>query len=108
MYQKGTDCCVWGKLYRKEVLASIRFPEGKIYEDLSVMCHILEQADHVVFTDYQGYHYLQRENSIIRAKFSESKMSVVDFAEENEAFSWLTPEEIAGQAAIPTAYRQFL
>lgn len=86
LYQKGTDCCVWGKLYRKEVLSSIRFPEGKIYEDLAVMCHILEQADHVVFTDYQGYHYLQRENSIIRAKFSESKMSVVDFAEENEAF----------------------
>ena len=31
-----------------------------------------------------------------------------EVAEENEAFSWLTPEEIAGQAAIPTAYRQFL
>lgn len=86
LYQKGTDCCVWGKLYRKDVFDKVHFPEGKIYEDLAVTCYILEQADHVVFSDYQGYHYLQRENSIIRAKFSESKMSLVDFAEENEAF----------------------
>ena len=85
LYQKGTDCCVWGKLYRKEVFDKVRFPEGKIYEDFAVMYQIFEQADHVVFSDYQGYHYLQRDNSIIRTTFSDKKMCLVDFAVENEA-----------------------
>ena len=32
----------------------------------------------------------------------------VEVAEENETFSWLTLEEIRSQAALPTAFRQFL
>ena len=30
LYQKGTDCCVWGKLYHKDVFDTVHFPEGQI------------------------------------------------------------------------------
>lgn len=32
----------------------------------------------------------------------------LEVGEKNEAFSWMTPEEIRGNTALPTAFRQFL
>ena len=86
LYQRGTDSCAWGKLFSKELFNEIRFPVGKIYEDIAIMYYVFDKAKSVVFADYPGYFYLQRNTSIIRNKFSDSKMSVIDFVEENERF----------------------
>lgn len=86
LYQRGTDSCPWGKLYAAELFDTIRFPHGQIYEDIAIMYQVFDLADHVVFTDYKGYLYLQRNNSIIREKFALNKMSLIDFVAENEKF----------------------
>lgn len=44
----GVPVMAYGKLYRAELLSGIRFPEGKLYEDLSVMFDILLRTGRIV------------------------------------------------------------
>ena len=39
---------VWNKLYKVSIWKEIRFPEGSNYEDMRIMCQIIEQCQHVV------------------------------------------------------------
>ncbi len=82
LYQIDTDVCAWGKLYKKELFAGVRYPEGKLYEDFAVIFSLLEQTETVVFLEYDGYYYLQRESGIMRENFRKEKMVLIDFAEE--------------------------
>lgn len=86
LYQRGCDSCAWGKLFKRELFSEIRFPEQKIYEDIAIMYQVFGLAQKVVFSDYQGYNYLQRNTSISKAQFAVNKMSLIDFTEYNEAY----------------------
>lgn len=86
LYQRGTDSCAWGKLFKMSLFEEIRFPVSKIYEDIAIMYYVFDRAGKVVFTDYAGYGYLQRNTSIMKENFSENKMSLIAFVEENESF----------------------
>lgn len=55
----------WNKLYRKDILNNIQFPEGKKMEDLAVMYKIFEKAKKVVYTNKVEYYYIQRKDSIL-------------------------------------------
>jgi pyruvyl transferase EpsI len=54
---------VWNKLYRKEILAGIPFPPGKICEDCGWTWKVLYRAAKVVCTDQVLYHYRQNSGS---------------------------------------------
>lgn len=55
---------VWSKLYRKECWAAIRFPEGRVHEDIATTYRILLKEYKVVSTPSYLYHYRQRDDSI--------------------------------------------
>lgn len=86
LYQRDCDSCAWGKLFKRDLWKTIRFPEQKIYEDIAVMYQVFGLAKRVVFSDYQGYFYMQRSASISKANFAEKKMSLIDFTEQNETY----------------------
>lgn len=86
LYQRGTDSCAWGKLFKRSLFEEIRFPISKIYEDIAIMYAVFDKAEKVVFSDYAGYGYLQRDTSIMKENFSENKMSLITFVEDNERF----------------------
>jgi len=35
---------IWSKLFRKSCFSSIRFPEGRIHEDLAITCKLIHQS----------------------------------------------------------------
>ena len=51
-------------LYRRELFEKIRFPEGKIFEDLRTSHKLIMQADSVYIVPDYYYYYFMRENSI--------------------------------------------
>ena len=59
---------VWGKLYKKSIWNSIRFPVGRAYEDEAVFHRVMLQAKTVVSTRVPYYHYINREGSIVNSK----------------------------------------
>lgn len=56
---------IYNKIYKKEIWNNIRFPEGKILEDMDVMYLLIEKANKVSCTNKTEYYYVFRENSSI-------------------------------------------
>lgn len=55
---------VWNKIYKKSTFRNVLFPEGKNYEDISTMHHILGNANKVKTVRDVKYHYRQRSEGI--------------------------------------------
>ena len=86
-YNKFYKFYAWGKIYHKELFHNIRFPKGKIYEDLSTIPLILLNIDKVAFCDMKDYFYLQRKDSIT-GKIKEENFMIFDILSDlNDKFS---------------------
>lgn len=83
----GQICfCVWNKLYRREVFSEIRFPEGRIYEDVFVMVRLLDQASRIVVQLAPKYHYLRRAGSITRSAYRPAMQDVIAAQQSNDQY----------------------
>lgn len=76
----------WGKLYKRDIFKSIRYPKGKLNEDAFVVCDILKLVNKITQVDYYGYNYFQRDGSIMNSNFTlrnldsvEARLIRVDF-----------------------------
>lgn len=75
-YYSFSACC---KLYKKELFSNIRFPEGKVYEEMEPIYRAFARADQIVVSDEILYFYFQRQGSTVRRKFSiTEKMNYVE------------------------------
>lgn len=55
---------VWDKIWKRELFSSIKFPEGRINEDIATTYKVLENAYLVLVIDNTEYHYCQRCGSL--------------------------------------------
>ena len=62
----------WNKLYQRKFFDKygLRYPEGKIHEDMFLTPQVLYHANKMVITNQKLYFYRQRENSIMNTAFS--------------------------------------
>lgn len=100
----------WNKLFRREIFQSIAyegsiFPEGKNYEDISVMHRIVAEARNVATVEKPLYHYRMRPDSISQ---SYTAKNLLDYADayltryeyyRDKRLSNEQPEEVALIAA---------
>lgn len=77
---------VCNKLFKKEIFTDIRFPVGKLNEDVFIFMDILSKAKTIVFTTEPKYHYIQRKNSITKSTFDKRKWNIVEAWEKNLKF----------------------
>ena len=73
-----------GKLYRRTIISDLRFPSGKIFEDMFLVPRYLYRAERIVILHDYLYYYRQRENSIVHAKYTSEKLDALDAVEETE------------------------
>ncbi|MHB8128922.1 MAG: glycosyltransferase family 2 protein [Mobilitalea sp.] len=59
---------LWDKLFKKQLFESIRFPEGKIFEDVATVFRIAEKANKISLCPYSKYLYIIRGSSTINVK----------------------------------------
>ena len=74
LYHHPPDASPWGKLYRRELLAQIRYPEGKYYEDTYRIAEILIGAGRMAYLPRPLYHYRIHRESISRGSFQPAKL----------------------------------
>lgn len=55
----------WGKMYRKECFRQIRYPIGKIYEDVAIWYKLLFAEEKLALVQETLYYYFVRDDSII-------------------------------------------
>ncbi len=85
LYQTHFSCCAPGKLYKKHIFENIRFPLGRLSEDLAISHHVLDCAAKIVYTDKAGYYYRQQQKSIMHV-FKPQRMDALQWAREIEEF----------------------
>lgn len=68
---ENMDSASWDKLYHRSLFREIRFPLGKIVEDVPIMYLIALDAGKVAMCDKPVYNYYHRPGSITTARISE-------------------------------------
>lgn len=83
----GNAC--WNKLYRRHLFEEIRFPEGRIFEDVFIMTRLIDSARKVVFNLQAKYHYWRRPDSLFSKRYrpqlrdcAESQLAVYDYIDK--------------------------
>ena len=82
---KGFSIMVWNKLYKRELFNNIRFPNGKIHEDVFTTYKVIFNAQKIVQTSKKLYYYRQRKDSISK-QFNIKRLDVIDAYKEIESF----------------------
>jgi glycosyltransferase involved in cell wall biosynthesis len=57
----------WGKLYKRELFHKLRFPVGRLHEDVFITYKLIYRAKRIVLTTAPLYYYWQRADSITGA-----------------------------------------
>lgn len=63
----GCDSSACDKLYRRELLENMRYPEGRVCEDMPVIYRIALKAERVALCPEPLYYYYHRQGSITQA-----------------------------------------
>lgn len=101
LYQRLYTCCAPAKLYKTSVIRNIRFPLGRISEDLAT-CHLfLNNASRIVYSSYYGYYYRQHSSSIMHV-FNSKRLDALEWAKSIEDFCLTNYPEITGAAYCRT------
>ncbi len=80
-YLKNYIVVAWGKIYHKSIWKNLRFPVGRIAEDLFVCDVTFINANAVCFIDEYLYFYLQRSDSIMGKIINKGSKQALDVIE---------------------------
>ncbi len=73
------ECNAWGKLYKKEKMSLVKYPDGALYEDVAALPSVLEGVSTVSYTNSKDYYYRQNQKSILHKPFSLRDLDCVRF-----------------------------
>ena len=85
LYQKKYSCCAPAKLYKTEIAKQVKFPLGKLAEDLATCHNFFDISNVIVYSSHIGYYYRQQDNSIMH-KFNKKRMDALKWSNEIEKF----------------------
>ncbi len=74
------------RLYRREMLGDLRFPQGRINEDEPFVLQMYRRMEKIVFLDCETYFYRKRSDSITTSAFSVKQMDCVYNSRDNLEF----------------------
>lgn len=90
---------VWGRLFRREIFANLRFREGVIYEDMFLFTELYKKELKVIIGTIPTYYYVQHMGSITRHIKSARDLQSVEAALETfDAFVNTDKEALPGMA----------
>lgn len=72
------DSSACDKLFLKDLFIDIRFPNGKVCEDIFVIPEIIYKSAFLVHIGEAKYYYYKRKGSISRSGFSLNRMNMLD------------------------------
>lgn len=65
LYEKKFWVAAWNKIYKRTLFQDMRYPKGRIYEDLYLTPRLIDKADKIMTIEGVYYNYYIRENSIM-------------------------------------------
>lgn len=69
---------VWRNLYKRNIIDNIRFPEGKVYEDIFTTIKFFLKAEKVAFISDELYHYFCNYNGLAKSASFKQRMDYLE------------------------------
>lgn len=69
------------KLYKKSIFDDIRYPVGRLYEDVFVYHEVLAKVNRIAFTGVNSYFYYYRNDSIMHQEYKLQFTDIIDAVE---------------------------
>ncbi|MDO5435129.1 MAG: glycosyltransferase family 2 protein [Clostridia bacterium] len=82
LYHDRVDVGPCNKLFRRKVFETLRFPEGRIYEDTALFGKLLSESSGFVYCGRPLYHYFVREGSTVHGGFDEKRLGYISAVQE--------------------------
>ncbi|MDO4413670.1 MAG: glycosyltransferase family 2 protein [Erysipelotrichaceae bacterium] len=76
----------WGKLIRADLYDGIRYPDGKIFEDIYVTYRLIGKCDKIAFLKGIRYYYFKHPKSIMHSPFSAKRQDYLPALEERISY----------------------
>jgi len=76
----------WGKLFRREMLETERFPDVKLHEDEALIYKLLYRSRRVAMVDGALYLYTANQAGLMAKRFTPERMTMLDILDERLAF----------------------
>ena len=101
------DSASWDKLYRAELFDGIRYPVGRVNEDLPVTYRLALKAGEVAMLPERVYYYVHREGSITYSAVSPKTFHFSEHTEQILALCRENYPELERQARFLNAWAQY-
>lgn len=75
-----------GKLYKKEILLRFPYPNGMLYEDLSLAYEHIASCENIAVSALNLYKYYRRPGSIVNSKYSDRFLDFYKAMEWNRSY----------------------
>lgn len=95
--------CACNRLYKSSVFNDLRYPVGRLYEDVFIWHKVLSQVKTIVFTGRTNYYYYIRSDSIMHQEYNIRFTDIIDAIQER--YEWL---ESIGQKELALDARLFV
>ena len=99
-YKKWYNAYAWGKLYHRDCFREIRYPVGKIYEDVSIWYKLLFAQQEIAVVRETLYYYFVRSDSIVGSAWTPAKLAQVE--------AWENQFEYVSRMNNPDMYHEAL
>ena len=86
LYQEGIEFSVWGKLYKRGVMIDLKYPVGKLYEDIPVTTEVIHRSNKIAVIQNVDYYYYFRNNSIQQQEYTHKKMDAIYHVQQMKEF----------------------
>ena len=93
--------CAQNRLYKSEIFKKLRFPFGRLYEDVFIYHDVLSQTKKMVLTGRPVYYYRIRSDSIMHSDYSIRFTDIIDGIKAR--YEWLDSigkKELANEARL--------
>lgn len=65
----------WGAIYDRDRFKNVRFPLGKLYEDIFITYKVFFSTDRIAYSDTALYYYYRNPHSITQGKWTPAQMN---------------------------------
>lgn len=79
---KAIEAFAWAKLYKRSCFADVRYPKGKLWEDLYTTHKVLFKTNYIAKTDEQLYYYYINSEGITHKKWTPKNLDFIVACEE--------------------------
>ena len=81
LYDDVINTSAWAKLYARELFASVRYPVGKLFEDIATTYRLMLQCDAIAVGYEAKYSYMLRKDSIVSGDFCPAKLDLLEMTD---------------------------